>query len=405
MQISKGVARVVVLGLTLVAPAAAGEGSAPLPVRAWKVGDNWTVCVELYSRDWMKAFGRPPTSKAGTKPQVVARYLVRVKVAGTETVGAIPCFLLDFLPGRGAPEGARESCRLFVRQQDGWAVKVLQGSADRSPLWLEQLGEASLLASFPEGQPIELFPSDRPCSIKPAGSSLALDIRQQQTGNNQRFVESILKSGDREQLRIQQMWDQDGKWWTEYERYVKGHKDLRAHLVLDDTPNQPTAMPPPIRAPVRVEGPPMTPQNDPTGLHSDPRLQARVTFDLKNPLVDDVLDELRKATGVVFFRADEVQNQYPVAASLGFHSTPACRVMDALAASRRVEGRWQKEDAGYRIVPNGNPVDIPEAAEPKAPPSSSSWTLFIILATALIACLSLGYWWGRRSRRPAAASP
>lgn len=145
-----------------------------------------------------------------------------------------------------------------------------------------------------------------------------------------------------------------------------------------------------------------TPPGAPT-YHADPRLRVKVSFDLKSPLVEDVLHELRQAIKVNLTRADDIQNQYPAYNSLSYRNTPAWEVMDSLAKSQRVEGSWEKEGDGYRLVRNGNPLSIPEASQEGAGGSSSGSMLMLAVA-ALLLILGSGYWWVRRHRGRASAS-
>jgi hypothetical protein len=145
---------------------------------------------------------------------------------------------------------------------------------------------------------------------------------------------------------------------------------------------------------------PFVPPGAPT-YHADPRLRIKVSFDLKAPLVDDVLHELRQATKVSLARADDIQNQYPSHASLSYRNVPAWQVMDSLAKSKRVEGRWEKDGDSYRLVHNGNPVDIPEASGAGVSKTSSGVYLTIALAcgAVLVAVLLLLSRWRRANRQ------
>jgi hypothetical protein len=125
---------------------------------------------------------------------------------------------------------------------------------------------------------------------------------------------------------------------------------------------------------------------------------------LKAPHVDDVLRELRNVTGVSLSRADDVQNQYSAFGSLSLRNVPAWQVMDNLAASKRVEGRWETDGSGYRLVPNGKPVSITElSAAGSALSPMTTWLL--IMAVPALAAFGAGVWlvvrkW-RRGQGPA----
>jgi len=146
-----------------------------------------------------------------------------------------------------------------------------------------------------------------------------------------------------------------------------------------------------------------------TPVHTDPRLRVPLSFDLASPSVDDLLRELHKATGVDFTHADGIQNKRPAFGSLSLRGVPAWQVMDDVAASKRVEGRWEVDGAGYRLVPNGNPVVIPEDAPSKsagAPADDRPQRLILtvgslVLIAAVFAAM-WGYRLGKKSRPPSA---
>jgi hypothetical protein len=96
--------------------------------------------------------------------------------------------------------------------------------------------------------------------------------------------------------------------------------------------------------------------------HADPRLRKTVTFDLAAPKVEEVLEKLRQAIGVGLSRSSGIQNTYPATGSVSVNEVPAWQVMDDLAAYQQIEGRWEADGTGYRLVRNGNPVVIPEAS-------------------------------------------
>ncbi len=151
---------------------------------------------------------------------------------------------------------------------------------------------------------------------------------------------------------------------------------------------------------------PPTPLGD-TPIHSDLRLQVTLTLNLTAPSVDTLLRELHKATGVDLARADDLPHDRPAFGALSLGGVPAWQVMDTVAASKQVEGRWEVEGAGYRLVPNGNPVVVPENQLPKrtiAPPDDL-WPRLILsigsfFSMAVVGALIIGYRWGRKSRGP-----
>ena len=147
----------------------------------------------------------------------------------------------------------------------------------------------------------------------------------------------------------------------------------------------------------------VTQEANPTGnafpLRNVPALQVKVTGDFKRPKVGEVLEKLRASTGLDLTLDNDINQKYPALGSLSCRNTPAWVVMEELAKSKRIEGRWEKDGSGYRLVRNGNPVVIPEASDVSTETTkrkTSSTLMFFIPAASLLLILSLAYWWVRR---------
>jgi len=348
---------------------------------------------------------RLQSHEAHLQPQVIARYLVHVKVADMQLVGNARCFLVHFTPDRGAPAGSQEPCHLFVRERDGWPEKIVRGNTDLTALWLEHLGEASVLGDAPEGFPIEIWPCDRSLTIKSTQSLLAFDLRQQEMGTNRLFFQSTLKSGEREQLRIHQTWHQGSKWWTDYERYIKGHKDLRARHVPDNTPNSPSAMPAaaqPVETglPLAVwltRHPPGSDVDD-EGLHDDPRLRVPLTGMMKSPTIPDLLARLQEITHLIMTSEPATPSSAPVFGNPHFHGTPAYVVMQQMAKSEDGKGRWQATADGYCLLLDRHGRE-PEVPPPTIQQPKPSFPFGAVAISATIVVVLFLVMWRLRSVR------
>ncbi|CAM9904873.1 unnamed protein product, partial [Phaeothamnion confervicola] len=133
-----------------------------------------------------------------------------------------------------------------------------------------------------------------------------------------------------------------------------------------ERPDPPVAPAPPPSAPA------VAPPSGPVTWRTDPRLRTPVTLDLKAPTVDDLLRELRQATGVDLSRANDVQHEKPALGSISTRDVPAWQLMEQVATSKRVEGKWETAGTGYRLVSNGTAVQIsdpqgPEQSQPTEP--------------------------------------
>jgi hypothetical protein len=84
--------------------------------------------------------------------------------------------------------------------------------------------------------------------------------------------------------------------------------------------------------------------------------------------VEQILEALRQATGVSLVRGGEIQNEYPAVGSLSVRNVPAWQIMEQVAASKFVQGKWQSDGEGYRLVSNGQPVALPTVPVARVPP-------------------------------------
>jgi hypothetical protein len=149
----------------------------------------------------------------------------------------------------------------------------------------------------------------------------------------------------------------------------------------------------------------ITPPKDPPGPdahHADPRLRKRVTIRLPLPKVDAALKELGETTGVRFTFSG-IQNVQPAVNGISVNGVPAWQVMDDFAADKKVDGRWEKDGDGYRLVPRGEPLPSPPpVVSADAEANTLSWTIVAIIAIPIILLASGGvslWLWRRKSSR------
>jgi hypothetical protein len=133
--------------------------------------------------------------------------------------------------------------------------------------------------------------------------------------------------------------------------------------------------------------------------HPDRRLRKPVTFNMTAPHIEDVLRKLQEETGVNLTRDDDIQNKYPAKGSVSFTGVPAWTVMDFMAGSKRVEGRWEKDGDGYRLVPNGNPLDIPEELEDRLAAAKSRFWLYVYIGVGALLALAISVWTMKRRQK------
>jgi hypothetical protein len=136
------------------------------------------------------------------------------------------------------------------------------------------------------------------------------------------------------------------------------------------------------------------PRPDLQTLEDDVRLKKLMSFELKNPLADQVLAALHEATDVSLVRDPDLRVNDPVFGTLACVNKSAYEVMQQLALSKNVNGRWEKKNDGYRLT--GRPMlQATNNTDPKVPiesgwPGVLAWTGSLLI----LICVILGwrYW-------------
>ncbi len=330
----------------------------PAPGSLWNVGDVSNLEVELYPRD-------------SDNPAPV-RYKMHAIVASTEPVGATHCWKLGLVPGTGAPPQLGERYWVYLDRRTGWPHKVTRPKSAVNAL-LTPIQNAKLIAGAPEGFPLELFPLTGTKEFKEGDATLTV---QQQKSGSTLTVDAVLVVRGREELRIKQQWTEGEKWWREYERHVRGRKDLHARLLT---------VAPPTRA---VESGSKSESKPKDELRGDPRLAVRVTIASSNSTFSDVLRHLREVAGLDLTVAPNLERHDPDFGHLGLRDVPAWTAMTLLAQAQLEGGRWEKTETGYRLTATRSLRERadPEPATERVPLSQRP----LVQLTAVLAAAFVG---------------
>ncbi|MCI0684849.1 MAG: hypothetical protein L0Y71_22355, partial [Gemmataceae bacterium] len=81
----------------------------------------------------------------------------------------------------------------------------------------------------------------------------------------------------------------------------------------------------------------------------DPKARARLSIVAKSPPLSDVLDQLRKATGLQLVVADNLMNHDPDLGDMRLPKVLALSLLQLIADADLDKGRWVKIDGGYRL--------------------------------------------------------
>jgi hypothetical protein len=131
------------------------------------------------------------------------------------------------------------------------------------------------------------------------------------------------------------------------------------------------------------------------GLRADGKLQKRITQNLKQPTVQDVVHLLQTQTGLPL-SVKNVAKDKQAFGNLSLRNVPTWSLMDQLAKSPAVNGHWEKTDKGYVLVDTAAETpatrqetaqSAPAAADEEAASTNSSW---LVWAGAAVLALLLG---------------
>jgi len=362
--------------------AVAADPPGTLPTRGWIGHQKWDFQVEVFPKTRPGEGPRPAGAAAKPSP-----FRMVVLVSGTQRFADSLCWQVDFIAPQGAPRGIAGSFSILVGKRVGWPVKVI-GAPPSAPSPFQTFQDASMLTAAPDGFPAELFPL-KPFEGAATTSPASLHITRRTEGDRL-VVEAEVRSGGQSDLLVRQRWVEGEPWWREYERYVRGEKDLQA-----------TRVPP---AEVKnAEPPAAAPPAEPDWLamlRDDPHLQAPITLDLRNQPLQVLLDRLSDGTSLPIDLSPELGAQRPLLGGLSGRA-PAWQVMRQAALQNVVAGRWEKTDQGYRLY-GERPVSVAPSHE--LPKGGCNWWLIIpnLVLMAALCVWALVYKLRHREEAPKA---
>jgi hypothetical protein len=94
-------------------------------------------------------------------------------------------------------------------------------------------------------------------------------------------------------------------------------------------------------------------------LRDDPRLRTRVSFDLKQPTVRQVLGRIQVATGVDLSIDPKVDLDKCSFGLLKVVNAPAWQVLEQVPRVKGAEGHWEKRAESYYLIANPAPAPAP----------------------------------------------
>jgi len=140
------------------------------------------------------------------------------------------------------------------------------------------------------------------------------------------------------------------------------------------------------------------PADNASVLWKEPALQVKLTVKFKRPKVQDIIERLRTVTKLELTLADNIDRTRPVFDGLSFYNAPAWVILDQLAKSTIVQGKWERRGKGYRLT-SPLPPFVPADAEPPAPAGPAKLGLrYFLFALPLLAIFGMLLLLRRRRR-------
>jgi hypothetical protein len=212
------------------------QNNLDVPYSRWAIGDSWEVDVTLYSRDWMLSFRDPAKEADKARDRILGRYSVFIEVVAKVSCEGVDCWQIDFVPDENAPGGVREQqYRILVSAEDGAIKRLLRTkglAVDRAEI--ENIDGVDLVKNCPYGFPLEIIPWEQPLKktklkqLSPRRHQLSTERKVVVVGNVKELSMEVKEDADQRSV-VRQKWSQ-GSWWTEYEKYYRGHLELRAKI-------------------------------------------------------------------------------------------------------------------------------------------------------------------------------
>jgi prepilin-type N-terminal cleavage/methylation domain-containing protein len=331
--------------------AAQAEPASPRPMDLWKNGEMLNLSIEVPGQ---------------------TSFISHVVTSNLEAGKGGPGWQLTFIPGDKAPASLKGRCRVLVDPKTGKSTRAIR-LPDNKEIALETIGPITFIIGAPEAMPLEWFASFEPAEARVDGEKIArrISIRKEEEGSFV-HVTMTLREDNIEVLRVWQKWVPGEKWWREYERDVKGKKNLIARLLN----------PPVLKEVVAAKQKPIDEWGKFVKAHPlgrDVKLHSPVLCADENPTLSTLLDRLREKTGLQFTVAENLIYHEPELADLHRKHELVYTYMEILATRDLDNGRWEKTDGGYRLEGNSRAL--------RPPPRNYGWVW--IAGSALLLCVAL----------------
>lgn len=341
------------------------------PPSDWKVVDTFQLTVDVYPRQ----AGSDKLSESTEKPKPSASYTMHAVLLPVLPFEECGCWKLQFASFSKLPE-FKDMFRLWIDKGNGHTRKASRFiGLQETPLPAASI--ATIVLDAPPGYPLEVIPDMATATIPTTRPGTTLEITASTVdGASQR--KAILRVNGKAEIEIRQRWLPGAKWWSEYERFFHGCRELHARLL---TPKSEPVGPPPAVSPRSPAVPPAAPPAA-DDFRADPRLQVRITANFQHLPLQDVLDLLSRETNVSLTMERGLAATAPQVGSSGLFRVPAWKVMEGICRDFVTEGRWNKTRAGYEL--SARRAALPTVSPEAVPRRSWSGILCLLFGPPII---------------------
>ncbi len=345
---------------------AQADPAPPRPMDLWKNGEMLNLTIEV-----------PRQSS----------FISHVVTSKSEPGKGDPSWHLTFVPGDKAPTQFKSRYRILVELKTAKTLRAFR-FPDNKDIAVETIGPITFITAAPEGVPLEWFASFEAAEGRSESGKMVrrMTIRKEEEDGFVN-VELTLTHNGIEELKVRQKWLPGEKWWREYERYVKGQKDLTARLLN----------PPVLKKELAAKLKPIDDWNKFVKSHPlgrDVKLNPPLFLAEKDPKLSYLLERLSASTGLRFTVADNLADHDPDLDDLYRKHELVHTYMEIIAKRDLDDGRWEKIEGGYRLE------GVSRIARP---PVRLAW-LWITVGSLLTVALAGGAFviYRRRGKTPAA---
>ncbi len=154
---------------------------------------------------------------------------MHVVVTGEQKLDDRECWSLEFIPIHAPPGFASGGYRVLLDKANG-VLHQISPRLDRAKTLPLPPAGLPFPHEPPEGWPWEVLPFVTAPPARPGTNGLRLELtRRPEKGHT--WYEASIREDGATVLVVKQKWADGGLWWSEYERWYEGHRELYGVLV------------------------------------------------------------------------------------------------------------------------------------------------------------------------------